>query len=639
MENYKCHPFYLRCEKYLPIYWNPGLSLDENIGMFVCKLNEIVEVVNEVKQEMEDFINTYKYNIEQVVRKIMNEWKNDGFFDEIINTWTDESVKCYGTLQELKSRTDLTIGNLVRTTGYWADNDGGQGVYLISSKGNYTNNNGTVISLKNNLVGLLQNNGITTLNQWGAKGDGKTDDSNYINNAFQKWDNLAGNANATYYITNSLTFKYGVNFNGYGCKFIANYNTFVNVARGNLPTKVLIFFENRNPNVFGDEKRGAGRYFKNFKVENISDNVQNDMCGIYAGYIGPYTTKQETTVNYSFANYTVDNITIDGFTNCMILSEAWENKFSNITIFNVTNGIRMWGQCVNNVFTNCEIIKHNNATTNGVGLLSNIETWQPIQQESQGNLFTNLTILSQPSRSILMIKGGEFMFNNAILDLCQSNSVYIANTAYELKFTNCYLQSTNDSLIIANGANENLHNSFLGCEFISGKSSHCVSQNSSKSEIFTNCIFHQKYYSSGSAKAIINNCTFFTNPYFEGSGIVVGFNNTLAADGSVLAPTNKMAIYTNTNASANFLYGQLFNGKLPFSVGTTDINSCVNTENRNSVYEISASDINGPEPGTAGVALMVNIGSAYGIIAWTMSGKVFTNTFLTKWTGWKKLTN
>lgn len=187
MENYKCHPFYLRCEKYLPIYWNPGLSLDENIGMFVCKLNEIIEVVNEVKQEMEDFINTFKYNIEQVVRNIMNEWKNNGFFDKIINTWTDESVKCYGTLQKLKSRTDLTLGNLVRTTGYWADNDGGQGIYLISSKGNYTDNNGTVISLKNNLVGLLQNNGITTLNQWGAKGDGKTDDSNYINNAFQNW--------------------------------------------------------------------------------------------------------------------------------------------------------------------------------------------------------------------------------------------------------------------------------------------------------------------------------------------------------------------------------------------------------------------------------------------------------------------
>ena len=231
------------------------------------------------------------------------------------------------------------------------------------------------------------------------------------------------------------------------------------------------------------------------------------------------------------------------------------------------------------------------------------------------------------------------MFNNSILDLCQNNSVYIANTAYELKFTNCYIQSTNDSLIIASGANKNLHNSFLGCEFISGKSDHCVSQNSSISEIFTNCIFHQKYYSSGSAKAIINNCTFFTNPYFNGSGIVVGFNNTLAADGSVLAPTNKMAIYTNTNASANFLYGQLFNGKLPFSVGSTDANSCVNIENRNSVYEISASDPNSPEPGTAGVALMVNIGSAYGVIAWTLSGKVFTNTFLTRWTGWKKLTD
>lgn len=58
-ECWKNHPFYLWCEKYLPIYWNEGLSLDENIGRFTCVVNELIKFDKELLEAYQDVITQF----------------------------------------------------------------------------------------------------------------------------------------------------------------------------------------------------------------------------------------------------------------------------------------------------------------------------------------------------------------------------------------------------------------------------------------------------------------------------------------------------------------------------------------------------------------------------------------------------
>ena len=78
---------------------------------------------------------------------------------------------------------DLSAGEFAITAGYYAVNDGGGAKYKIANSSE-TADGGSIIALNNNLKAtLIIENGEVNVKQFGAKGDGTTDDSTAINNA------------------------------------------------------------------------------------------------------------------------------------------------------------------------------------------------------------------------------------------------------------------------------------------------------------------------------------------------------------------------------------------------------------------------------------------------------------------------
>lgn len=101
-----------------------------------------------------------------------------------------DSVKKYKALwfksvAAMKAEPSLTTGAYVNTAGYYAPNDGGGASYLIRAKAASDTDDGSRIhALQNGLVAeLIIENGAVNVKQFGAVGDGVTDDADAIQRA------------------------------------------------------------------------------------------------------------------------------------------------------------------------------------------------------------------------------------------------------------------------------------------------------------------------------------------------------------------------------------------------------------------------------------------------------------------------
>lgn len=106
----------------------------------------------------------------------VNEY-HDIFVANIVDT--DQTLS---TVDVLKN-TNLSVGQTVTTRGYNSVDDGGSASYTIESKTTQDIDGGKYIELNNGNVAKLMYNGIVSLKQYGAKGNGVDDDSIATKNA------------------------------------------------------------------------------------------------------------------------------------------------------------------------------------------------------------------------------------------------------------------------------------------------------------------------------------------------------------------------------------------------------------------------------------------------------------------------
>ncbi len=115
------------------------------------------------------------------IKKINGYDIKDSNAREEIQNLNLNKITTYDNVNDLKSDTSLVKGQHVMTKGYYSINDGGGSEYYITdsqSELNYVEN------LQNGLKAvLIPVNNTVNLKQFGAKGDGITDDSIHIQNA------------------------------------------------------------------------------------------------------------------------------------------------------------------------------------------------------------------------------------------------------------------------------------------------------------------------------------------------------------------------------------------------------------------------------------------------------------------------
>ena len=133
----------------------------------------------------------------------------------------EKAVRSYETVAEMKADTKLKEGYHIKTKGYYQANDGGHGEYVIVDDDTLVEDGGSIHVLTNGLRSkLIIENDTINVKQFGAKGDGITDNATNFTNAleFIKNNNI-GNLyiNEGTFVMNDTQFIIPNGLHLYGC--------------------------------------------------------------------------------------------------------------------------------------------------------------------------------------------------------------------------------------------------------------------------------------------------------------------------------------------------------------------------------------------------------------------------------------
>lgn len=95
----------------------------------------------------------------------------------------------FSTLADLK-KYDLKVGEYAETTGYYAPNDGGFGLYEITDDSALIADGGLIHNLSNGLKAKLINTDSINIKQYGAKGDGEFDNTEIFKKVVSKFTTI-----------------------------------------------------------------------------------------------------------------------------------------------------------------------------------------------------------------------------------------------------------------------------------------------------------------------------------------------------------------------------------------------------------------------------------------------------------------
>ena len=244
-------PFILFCQKVIPLAFDESMSYYECLCALTNYLyNEVTPAINnnaDAVTELQTYVANYFKNldVQDEINNKLDEMAESGELEQIIAEYLEtKAIYGFDNVGDMVASTNLINGSYARTLGYYSKNDGGSGLYKIR---NVTNedvvDSGSIIAMSDNtLIAELITNGNISLKQFGAKGDGTTDDSTFIQNAINYFINndvTLISDESTYYVTNSIVINKLDNLYNYKyidfskAKFITDQN--INVFDVTMP--------------------------------------------------------------------------------------------------------------------------------------------------------------------------------------------------------------------------------------------------------------------------------------------------------------------------------------------------------------------------------------------------------------------
>lgn len=322
-------------------------------------------------------------------------WANQRFMQEKDNSWDarkfpihnvggpvnvdDAATKDYvdrilnGFVLEGDSRTvpfdnvaqmiaaDLEVGQIAFTLGYHDINDHGAGVYSIRAKvpGDADDGGGTIFLDNDNVAELIVYDTVN-VKQFGAKGDGVTDDTVAIRNAVQMQGTIHFNTDETYLITDVIRLKKDTVIDFCGCHITFTGETNTHLFFNFESTDTFTGYDgNGNLTIKNGHLDGAAFSFchaENVLVENCAfTNCVNDHyfeicacknyvitgCSFEGMYEYSRTDNEYVQIDCcyytSFPWFSSDNITYDGTPNNGITIQNCTFKKGSKTNYTLLN--------------------------------------------------------------------------------------------------------------------------------------------------------------------------------------------------------------------------------------------------------------------------------------------------------------
>lgn len=227
-----------------------SLTYYEMLCKIVGYLKDVIENNKELSDlfsELQNYVEHYFDNldVQEEVNKKLDSLVETGELTELITDYINmHSLICYNTVTELKESQNLINGSFAEVLGYYSVNDGGKATYKIRTKeSSDIIDNGKLIPIGSNLVAeLIVIDNTVNVKNFGAVGNGETDDSDAIQNAINYFHVGTDDENQNY-----LTQFLRVYKNAYG-KVIFEKSDYKITKTINVPCYVDIDFHNSKIN-------------------------------------------------------------------------------------------------------------------------------------------------------------------------------------------------------------------------------------------------------------------------------------------------------------------------------------------------------------------------------------------------------
>lgn len=221
----KLNPFGRMCISLgmLPSSYKESLTYEEQLLWFFKYLDETViptlnnnadaiEEVQELYLQIKEYVDNYFENldVQEEINNKLDDMALSGELQEIIDSYLSiKALIVFDNVASMKSSTNLVDGSYAKTLGYYSVGDGGESVYKIITKTTEIPNEMDIISISDTLIAVLViNNQTINIKQFGAVGDGVSDDTSILNYALSlsslKVKKIC--VNEKYLISNTLVF-------------------------------------------------------------------------------------------------------------------------------------------------------------------------------------------------------------------------------------------------------------------------------------------------------------------------------------------------------------------------------------------------------------------------------------------------
>lgn len=190
-------PFKAWLASNIPAVYDNTMSYYEELVALIKYLQDIVvpavndnaaavTAISEAQETLQAYVDNYFDNldVQEEINNKLDQMAEDGTLQEIITTYIQSNVAwTFDTVADMQAATNLIAGSDAQTLGYYSIDDGGKSLYHITNSG--TADGGKVIALTGGLYAHLIVKDVVYVEQFGAKGDGTTDDQDAINLAMQ----------------------------------------------------------------------------------------------------------------------------------------------------------------------------------------------------------------------------------------------------------------------------------------------------------------------------------------------------------------------------------------------------------------------------------------------------------------------